>query len=72
MYGYIPLINEDKITQSYDLAIPKTWTFTRNDLKYAGVEDTEFSDDQKAEIERLGGQWFATAVEFMNWMNEPI
>jgi hypothetical protein len=69
-YGAIPFQKADELVENYCIANPSTWNFERQSAQYAGVEDYEFSENQKNEIENLGGVWFSNAAEFLRWLNE--
>lgn len=69
-YGYIPLENASLLKEAYTVANPSTWQFQKNEVYYGGVEENEFTEAQKNEIIALGGQWFETAQDFLNWLNE--
>jgi hypothetical protein len=69
MYGYIPIENVALLQLPYSITGPADWQFERNGLLYGGVEETEFSQAQKAELIALGGGWFATGGEFSLWLS---
>jgi hypothetical protein len=74
-YGYVPIHRADQLQQTYTVATPTTWPFSRQmsasptDLQhFGGVEvEGEFTPLQKAEIEALGGGWFHNAAAFSAW-----
>jgi hypothetical protein len=68
MYGYIPLEKASRLKEAYTIATPQTWTFERNGQMFGGVEESEFSEVQKAELEALGGGWFEYADDFSDWL----
>ena len=68
MYGYIPIENASQLKQSYLIANATDWQFEKAGKRYGGVEESEFSQAQKAELVGLGGGWFATREEFGQWL----
>ena len=72
MYAYIPVEKITQLKQPYSIAKATDWQFERMGKKYGGVEDTEFSPAQKAEIISLEGNWFATGEEFGEWLSGKI
>jgi hypothetical protein len=68
-YGYIPSNKVHLLQEEYSIANPTTWQFQKEEITYGGVEENEFSHAQKDEIIALGGQWFATAQDFLTWLN---
>jgi hypothetical protein len=69
MYGYIPIENANRLKESYTIATPATWRFERGEELFGGVEESVFSDAQKAELEALGGGWFEYACDFIDWLS---
>jgi len=68
-YGYIPAINRQNVQLSYSIASPDTWQFEKDGEQYCGMEENEFSEEQILEITSLGGECFANADEFLQWLN---
>lgn len=66
MYAAIPIEDAHRLKEHYSIANPQTWLI---DAHYAGVEDREFSEAQRAEILNLGGVIFESAQEFHDWFN---
>lgn len=68
MYGYIPIANANKLKESYTIATPATWQFTKGEELYGGVEEIVFTEAQKNELEELGGGWFEGKEGFLEWV----
>jgi hypothetical protein len=68
-YGAIPIEKTYLLVQNYSIANPLTWQFEKANKLYGGVEDNIFSEAQKQEIQNLDGVWFASAAEFLEWLN---
>lgn len=74
-YGYVPYGAAALLAETYSVASPATWEFERVEANgethvYGGVEDTVFSEAQKAELIVLGGAWFPSEAAFTAWLNQ--
>lgn len=68
-YAFIPILKSNELQETYSIATPKTWVIKKGVETFGGLEDYEFTDAQKMEIEALGGQWFEDGEGYINWLN---
>lgn len=69
-YAYIPIERINDLKLSYSIADPSTWIIIKDGFQFGGLEEIEFSVEQKNEIIELNGQWFNDKSNFDNWLNQ--
>jgi hypothetical protein len=74
MYAVAPIPIGLTFTETYAVATPNTWQPVRIEqgepVIYAGFEvEGEFTSEQIAEIESMGGTIFETANQYITWLH---